>query len=221
MSKAKEGPILAPTFLFRFSVPCFYTKKKWTKKGISLEEKHTLASFGELEGRPLFASVKTGWNETGIAFEVRVQGKKQPPWCRESRVDDSDGLAVWIDTRDTHNIHRAGKFCHQFIFLPQGSGTGLDEPTARMVEIHRAKESPKTIEQSLLKVRSEKRIDGYILEAFIPAKAITGFGPSEYSKLGFNYAVVDRELGWQTFTIGPEFPIGEDPSLWGTLELVE
>jgi hypothetical protein len=31
--------------------------------------------------------------------------------------------------------------------------------------------------------------------------------------------VVDRELGWQTFTVGPEFPFVEDPSLWGTLEL--
>jgi hypothetical protein len=32
--------------------------------------------------------------------------------------------------------------------------------------------------------------------------------------------VVDRELGWQTLTMGSEFPIDEDPSLWGSLELV-
>ncbi|MFT5523441.1 MAG: hypothetical protein ACI9G1_004663 [Pirellulaceae bacterium] len=221
MGKAKEGPILAPTFLFRFSVPCFRTKEKWNETGITLKEKHTLASFGELEGRPLFADLRIGWNEAGIVFNVRVQGKKQPPWCRATRLDDSDGLTVWIDTRDTHNIHRAGKFCHQFVFLPQGSGRDVDEPTARLIQINRAKESPKSIVQSLLQVRSEKRIDGYVLEAFIPAEAITGFDPSEYSKLGFNYAVKDRELNWQTFTIGPEFPIEEDPSLWGTLELVD
>jgi len=33
--------------------------------------------------------------------------------------------------------------------------------------------------------------------------------------------VVDRELGWQTFSVGPEFPFVEDPSLWGSLELTD
>jgi hypothetical protein len=33
--------------------------------------------------------------------------------------------------------------------------------------------------------------------------------------------VIDRELGWQTFNVGPEFPFQDDPSLWGTLELVK
>jgi hypothetical protein len=47
----------------------------------------------------------------------------------------------------------------------------------------------------------------------------TGFDTEEHSRLGFSYAIVDRELGWQTFSVGPEFPIQEDPSLWGTLEL--
>jgi hypothetical protein len=27
-------------------------------------------------------------------------------------------------------------------------------------------------------------------------------------------------LGWQTFSVGNEFPFQEDPSVWGTLELV-
>ena len=29
---------------------------------------------------------------------------------------------VWIDTRNTQNIHRAGRFCHRFAFLPVGAG---------------------------------------------------------------------------------------------------
>jgi hypothetical protein len=32
--------------------------------------------------------------------------------------------------------------------------------------------------------------------------------------------VIDRELGWQTFTVGQELPFVDDPSLWGTLDLV-
>ena len=75
------------------------------------------------------------------------------------------------------------------------------------------------MEPELLRVRSTKQPDGYTLEAMIPAEALTGFDPTDHPRLGFTYAVVDRELGWQTFTVGPEFPFVEDPSLWGTLEL--
>ena len=60
-----------------------------------------------------------------------------------------------------------------------------------------------------------------MLQAFIPAAAITGYDPAEHPKLGFSYAVVDRELGWQTLSLGPEFPFVEDPSLWCTLELTK
>ena len=55
---------------------------------------------------------------------------------------------------------------------------------------------------------------------FIPAEALTGWGPADHPKLGFAYAVYDRELGVQTFTIGTEFPFESDPSLWATLEMV-
>ncbi len=214
-------PILAPTFLFRFSHTCLHRKKLWSAKGIQLEPKFTIASFGELEGRPVFSDFRCAWSEHGLSFNVRVTGKKQNPWCRAARIDDSDGLHVWLDTRDTHNIHRAGRFCHQFVFMPQGGGRALKDPVARLVEINRAKEGPKPVDDEHLKVRSEQRIDGYILEAHIKAAAITGYGPVDHPKLGFSYAVVDRELGWQTFSVGPEFPITEDPSLWGTLELMK
>jgi hypothetical protein len=29
------------------------------------------------------------------------------------------------------------------------------------------------------------------------------------------YTVIDRELGWQTLALGPEYPVMDDPSLWG------
>ena len=54
----------------------------------------------------------------------------------------------------------------------------------------------------------------------IPKMALGGWDPDEHPKLGFNYAVIDRELGDQTLAVGREFPISEDPSLWQTLELV-
>lgn len=214
-------PLLAPNFLFRFSIPCLATERNWSATGLELSANHRLPCFGELEARAPFADLRAAWNAQGLYFTVRVEGKQQPAWCRESRLDDSDGLQLWIDTRDTHNIHRASRFCHRFVFLPAGGGRMLDEPFADQLLIHRARENAKPIRPGDLEVRREKRIDGYFLECHIPVKALTGFNPVDHPRLGFTYAVVDRELGWQTLSLGSEFRFQEDPSLWGTLELVE
>lgn len=211
--------LLSPTFLFRYSVPCLRYEGKWSSRGLSLKEEHAVPAFGELEQRPVFAEVRVGWNDDGLLLAAIVKGKSKSLWCRSTRIEDSDGLHVWIDTRDTHNIHRASRFCHRFAFLPQGGGQDQNTPLGRLVAIHRAREEPKPVADKVLKVTSAIRQDGYRLQARIPAAALTGFDPDEHPHLGFTYAVVDRELGWQTFTLGPEFPIAEDPSLWGTLEL--
>ena len=213
-------PLLPPRILFRFSIPCLHLAPSlWTPRGVQLGEEYRLASFAELDGSPQFADLRMAWSETGLVFNLRVSGKRQSLWCRESQMDDSDGLHVWIDTRDTHNIHRAGRFCHRFAFLPTGGGRRLEEPAAAPLLINRARENPKPAEAKHLKVRSEKRIDGYLLEAFIAAEALTGYDPAASPRLGFTYSISDRELGLQTFSVGDEFPYQEDPSLWGTLEL--
>lgn len=213
-------PLLPARFLFAFMAPCQRKEPLWTKDGAKLDESYRLLSLGALEGRPALADVRAAWSPTGIVVAVHVSGKKQPPWCRATRPEDSDCLQLWIDTRDVHNVHRAGRFCHRFIFLPSGDGPQLDEPLAGMLPIHRAREQPRPVASSQLAVRSKIGKDGYMLECHIPAAALTGFDPDEYPRLGFTYALVDRELGEQTFSVGSPMPYQEDPSLWGTLELV-
>jgi hypothetical protein len=212
--------LLAPTFLFRFSVPCRRHAPLWSAKGLELGPQHVMPSFGELEGRPLLADLRAAWSDEGLLFTVRVAGKKQGVWCRASRIEDSDGLHVWISTRDTQSIHRANRFCHRFAFLPAGGGSRHEDPIARLLMINRARENPKPVADASLRIRSARRTDGYSLHAHVPASALTGFDPAEHPRLGFAYAVTDHELGTQTLTLGPEFPFAEDPSLWGMLELM-
>jgi hypothetical protein len=184
-----------------------------------LESKYRLASFADLDAAATPAEVRAAWSQAGLAFSVLVTGKRQPPWCRASRPDESDGVQLWIDTRDVHNVHRASRFCHRFLFMPTGAGTRLDQPVAQWLPINRAREQPRAIAVGELQVRSQKRSDGYALDILIPAEALTGFDPAEHPRLGFNYALTDRELGPQTLSVGSPLPFEEDPSLWPSLEL--
>jgi hypothetical protein len=213
-------PLLPTRFLFRFAASCLYDAGLGAQAPRELAPEYRLPSLGELEGQRTFADVRAAWSEAGLGFSVRVEGKRHPNWCREGKLEDSDALQVWIDTRDTHNIHRASRFCHRFIFLPGGGGRNYEEPVADQLLVDRARENANPIRPGQLRVANEKRVGGYVLSAFIPAAALTGLNPADHPRLGFTYFVFDRELGQQYFSLGSEFPFASDPSLWGTLELV-
>ena len=218
--------LLSPRFLFRFSVPLHRKQPLWGPTGLQLEDEYKLPDLAALDSgtasteRP-FADVRMAWDTTGVAITVDVTGKNQPVWCRESRLEDSDGLVVWIDTRATHNIHRASKYCHSYVFLPAGGGRQSNEPLGDQLLINRARENARPIRPRELQVHSKVAKDGYHLAAFMPAVALGGFDPANHRSLGFTYAVIDRELGLATFANGPAFPFGEDPSCWATLEMVD
>ena len=214
-------PLLAPTFLFRFSANCLPLKGGMTAQGLALTPKHSLPSFEEMNGAKKFADVRVGWNKNGIGLQLTVSGKKKSLWCKPTKLGESDGIHLWIDTRDTHNIHRATRFCHRFFFMPQGIGVREMEPYATMLKINRAREESSSMNRGKLEIKATVKKNGYVIQAFIPKESMYGFAPEDQTKLGFCYAVNDRELGWQSFSIGPQFPIAEDPSLWGTLEMVD
>ena len=212
-------PLVPQRLLFRFAVPCYQCDRLWDGEGTGLSARHRLICLAELEGRQAFAEVYAGWGEAGLAFKVQVTGKRRSLWCRPGQPEESDGLHLWIDTRDVHNTHRASRFCHRFVFLPSGLGGLLSAPYAELLAINRARENPRRVDPRHLEVCSKLNRDGYVLQCFIPAKALTGYDPVEHPRLGFTYAVLDRELGEQTFSVGSPLPYQEDPSLWATLEL--
>ena len=94
------------------------------------------------------------------------------------------------------------------------------EPLSDQLLIERARENANPVRPGVLKVRAQVRKENYRLEGFIPAEALTGYDPSEHPRLGFTYAIVDREVGGQTMTVGSGLRFQEDPSLWSTLELI-
>lgn len=218
-------PQLIPErFLFRYSVPVHKLSRKpeiksgKLSKKIPLSEKYLLPSFAELEKQTDFATIKAGWHADGLAWEVEVQGKQEPVVFHPKDPEESDGLQIWIDTRDTQNIHRASRFCHYYCCQPN-----LPQATSQVtpLPIARAREEGATVDHKQLLTHVEHFKDGYRLQLWLPAECLTGYNPQEFSSLGFYYHVVDRELGEQFLTVNNEFPFAHDPSLWSTLELVD
>lgn len=215
--------IVPATFLFRVAQPCPYIKKLPHERGdrlLDLPETCRLEFLGALDGKRPFADVRSAWNELGLAVQVEVRGKDQLPQGDAAQVRGSDGVTLWIDTRDSRASHRASRYCHQFHFLPIGGGANHDEPLATQAKIHRALQDAPLAPAESIPFRCQIRKSGYVLEAFLAAPLLHGFDPEQNTRLGFFYVVRDLELGEQMPGLGPEFPFWEDPSLWNVLELV-
>ena len=226
MNEPVANSLIAPRFLFRFAMPVQRRDPIWKAGGVELDESYRLLNLAELDAASAdaersFADVRVAWSPDGLLFNVLVEGKQQPLWCRDSRLPDSDGLSIWLDTRATLNIHRASRYCHRFAFTPAGAGRDHAEPVADQLLINRARENARPARVRELQVASKVKKNGYWLAAFVPAVALGGYDPQQHRQLGFTYAVFDRELGMQTFAAGPAFPFDEDPTCWAVLELVE
>jgi hypothetical protein len=209
-------------FLFRFTLPCPRLDEVPAEGGddlLDLPDNCRLENFAALEGKRNFADVRLAWNERGLAVQVTVRGKEQPPVADPARPRHSDGLTLWLDTRDSRTAHRASRFCHQFHLLPTGGGPDGDEPAFVAAAINRAQQDAPLADPAAALLRRSRVPSGYRLEAFLPAAVLNGFDPDQHPRLGVFYAVRDAELGEQLLGAGPDFPYAEDPSLWAVLEL--
>jgi hypothetical protein len=215
--------LLPHRFLFRVAYPCRYVKLMPADEDdslLDLPESCRLDNFAAMDGARNFADVRLAWNELGIGVQVEVRGKSEVPVGDPSRPRTSDGVTLWLDTRDARTSHRASRHCHQFHFLPAGGGSERDEPMVSQSKIHRALQDAPLSPPSAIPFRCERTKGGYRIEAFLPAAVLNGYDPEQNPRLGVFYAVRDAEQGEQVLSVGAEFPFSEDPSLWSVLELV-
>ena len=192
------------------------SKQPWNR---ALSADHRLGDLNGLDGQPLFADLRVGWNEDGILFNALVESKRQALKCDPAKPLGSDGLQLWIDTRNTPGVHRANRFCHMFCAMPAGGGKNKQQPSVRQLEIPRCREASPLADEKSLRCKSKVSDEGYSLYVWIPADSLNGYDPEQSAVLGFYYAIQDAELGTQTMGIGSEFPYHSDPSLWQSLEM--
>ena len=109
--------IVPSRFLFRWSFEARKLSKPPSATGrlFDLPNSYELPSIADLDGHPDFARVKLAWSVDGIGLSVLVDEKKRPPKFSPGELLLSDRIQIWIDTRNTQNVHRATKFCHTFV----------------------------------------------------------------------------------------------------------
>jgi hypothetical protein len=211
-------------FFFRVSYPCRFFKRMPLEDAdeiVDLPEEYRLENLSAMDDRRTFADVRLGWNDAGLGVQVQVKGKQQVPQGEATRPRGSDGVTLWIDTRDARSSHRASVYCHQFHLLASGGGPDHDEAVLVQSKIHRALENAPFCQLSEVPFQCTHLKGGYRLEAFFPAAALNGFDPEQNRRLGFFYAAFDAERGEELLSLGGDFPYWEDPSLWSVLELVD
>lgn len=216
-------PIVPNRFLVRLCHPCEYCKAMPLGDDddgiVDLPESARIETFAELDNASRIGDVRLAWNEFGIGVQVTVAGKEQEPQGDIDRPKTSDGFTLWIDTRDARSSHRATRYCHQFHFLPSGGGTEKEEPAFAQAKINRALQDAPLCTVSDVPFRSHTVRGGYRLEAFLPVGALTGYDPEQHPRLGFYFALRDRERGDEFLSVNADFPFADDPSLWAVLEL--
>jgi hypothetical protein len=169
----------------------------------------------------LWHEVRVAWNAHGLGISVEVHGKRRAVAAHVGSPEVGDGIDLWIDTRDTRDVHRATRFCHHFQLRLAPRAGGELGVRIENVAIHRAMGSPGSAVSARHHARAWPKVGGWLLEWFLPAEGLSGYDPEINRRLGICYEVRDAERGSAFLTVGREFPIAEDPSLWSTLELVE
>ena len=217
-------PLVPHCFLFRVTHPCRYLKKMPRAHADDLLDLPTdclIDNFAAMDEKRNFADVLLAWNELGLGLQIDVRGKENIPQGDAARPRASDGITLWLDTRDARAGHRASRTCHQFHLLASGGGPERDEPAFVQTKINRALEDAPLVPAGSVPLKVQTRKNGYRLEAFLPEAILHGYDPHEHPRLGFYYSIRDDELGEQILSVGSEFPFWEDPSLWSVLELMQ
>jgi hypothetical protein len=224
--------LLPQAFWFRLAVPCrridgLRRASDWGDKGrlLDLPAPCRLPTTATLDGMSAWADVRVAWNAGGLAVAVEANATTTAGRipASEERPEGSDGLQVWVDTRDARTNSRATRFCHRFHARLKGTGSarGAPEVDASQRPIARAIADAPICKPGVLHARAERLRSGWRLELFLPAEALSGFDPDTNRRLGFAYQVSAAGRDDQFLGVGREFPVGENPSLWSTLELRE
>lgn len=204
---------LNPVHFFALSCDCLYLPKK--------EQVPTLESYALPSTRPLtqeesFAKIAMGWNEEGIAVYLHVNQPATTSFY--PLLEKGDALELFFDTRDLKSVGFNTRFCHHFFFLPQAvEGVTKGEKTH-----FRTEDSHPLCDPQVIQCQTQLKKKDYSIKIFIPTQCLYGYDPKQLDRLGFTYRIHRHKGKPQHFTVvSKDYPIDQQPSLWGSIKLVK
>jgi hypothetical protein len=216
-------PLLPQAFWFRVAAPCIRVdgipRSNPSGELLGLPASCALPDLKPLESAASWAEVRLGWNPDGLGITASAGGIT-PQHLAERRPEGFAIAQFWVDTRDTRNVSRATKFCHRFVVrIDRGDARGKLEAQVAQRPIARAVADAPLGRFDDIPVRVELFRTSWTLELFLSSQVLNGFDPDTNRRLGLGYQISDFIRDDQFLGVGRDFPVGENPSLWATIEL--
>ncbi len=172
-----------------------------------------LPDLSSLHGQGSFGRVLAGWTLDGLAFGVEVDVG------HDLRLDPehpfrSDGIEVWVDTRDSREARKPTRFCHHFLLLPGGHGPRGRACYVQEMNPGGVKRPEDMADIQRIRAKAEVGRGGYTLEFLLPREVLAGYAPLEATSVALAYRLRSSVYGVQDLAFGEHFPLWRNPSLW-------
>lgn len=167
-------------------------------------------------------NVFLGWTEHGLyvgmeIFDRDINGAPAKGWWWTR-----DHVEFWVSTRPVApEQNDYDVYSHQFFFVPN-AWPGEDGMLGVMGQWHRPGDAlqDNLIPHPDIRVASRVLPDRYVFEAFIPAKALNGWDPTNHSGMAFNMHARNFQQATDYFWSAPKEVMTQlRPGTWGTMQL--
>lgn len=166
-------------------------------------------------------NIYMGWRDEGLYVAAEVFDPYIETISAHDRWWTRDNIEMWLSTRPVTSDQQVyNAFCHQFFYVPDYNTT--DGRLGTVGQWHRPGDA---ISENLIPhpaiVQSSRLLPGrYVVEMFIPAKAMNGWDPAGHPEMAFNLHVRNFQASSDYFWSAPkELTTQVRPSTWGTLLL--
>jgi hypothetical protein len=193
----------------------------WPKEAKIQGVRHSQTVGLERSKLPL-PNVYLGWREEGMylgceVFDSDIQGAPAQGWWWTR-----DNFEFWISTKPVASDQVSyDAYSHQFFFVPN-SFPGEDGLAGTVGQYHRDGDA---LKDSLIPHPSVKQVcrifpDRYVVEIFIPAKALHGYDPKKQNALAFNIHFRNFQHALDYFWSAPNDVLTQlRPNTWGPIYL--
>ncbi len=208
-----HGFALNPIHFFALSCDCHHLPKKEHVPSLTT---YMIPSTHQLTHEASFAQLAMGWHEEGLALQVQVN--QSPIRSSYPEVEGGDSVELFFDTRDLKSAGFNTRFCHHFFFLP----FAVNGVTQGEMTHFRTEDSHPLCNPQALHCQTQIRKNGYHMKIFIPNECLYGYDPKQFDRIGFTYRI--NRVGGESqhfAVVSQDYPIDQQPSLWGSVRFIQ